>query len=114
MLSRRGRNAAIGVNITHVPYRGAAPAMQDLIAGRIDYQCPDSPIAIPQIESKTVKAIAMLTKERSRILPDVPTAHEQGLTDFDSGTTSTLRIRLRTRGEASRAVVPAGACVIRR
>ena len=43
-------NAAIGVNITHVPYRGAAPAMQDLIAGRIYYQCPDSPIAIPQIE----------------------------------------------------------------
>src|SRR6266571_7982670 len=50
-------NAAIGVNVTHVPYRGAAPAMQDLIAGRIDYQCPDSPIAIAQIESRTIKAI---------------------------------------------------------
>ena len=36
-------NAAIGINVTHVPYRGAAPAMQDLIAGRIDYQCPDTP-----------------------------------------------------------------------
>src|SRR5215467_13186 len=46
-------NAAIGINVTHIPYRGAAPAMQDLIAGRIDYQCPDTPIAIPQIQSKT-------------------------------------------------------------
>ena len=58
--------------------------MQDLIAGRIDYQCPDTPIAIPQIQSKMVKAIAILTRERSPSLPDQPTAHEQGLTDFDA------------------------------
>jgi len=77
-------NTAISVNVTHVPYRGAAPAMQDLIAGRIDYQCPDSPIAIPQIESRTVKAIAVLTRERSAGLPAQPTAHEQGLTNFDA------------------------------
>jgi tripartite-type tricarboxylate transporter receptor subunit TctC len=77
-------NATIGVNVTHVPYRGAAPAMQDLIAGRIDYQCPDSPIAIPQIESGTVKAIAVLTRDRSPGLPAQATAHEQGLTDFDT------------------------------
>jgi hypothetical protein len=77
-------NSAIGINVTHVPYRGAAPAMQDLIAGRIDYQCPDTPIAIPQIHSKMVKAIAILTRERSPGLPDQATAHEQGLTDFDA------------------------------
>src|SRR5947209_13363176 len=77
-------NAAIGATVTHVPYRGAAPAMQDLIAGRIDYQCPDTPIAIPQIESKTVKPIAILTRDRSPNLPDHATAHEQGLTDFDA------------------------------
>src|SRR6202040_837275 len=76
-------NAAIGINVTHVPYRGAAPAMQDLIPGRIDYQCPDTPIAIPQIQSKMVKAIAILTRDRWPILPD-PSAHEQGLTDFDA------------------------------
>ncbi len=75
-------NAAIGVSVTHIPYRGAAPAMQDLIAGRIDYQCPDTPIAIGQIESKTVKAIAILTRDRSPSLPALPSAHEQGLTDF--------------------------------
>src|SRR5262249_10918918 len=45
-------NAAIGINVTHVPYRGAAPAMQDLIAGRIDYQCPDTPIAIPRFRAR--------------------------------------------------------------
>jgi tripartite-type tricarboxylate transporter receptor subunit TctC len=77
-------NATVGINVTHVPYRGAAPAMQDLIAGRIDYQCPDTPIAIPQIESGTVKAIAILTRDRSPGLPKRPTAHEQGLTDFDA------------------------------
>jgi tripartite-type tricarboxylate transporter receptor subunit TctC len=74
-------NLAIGINVTHVPYRGAAPAMQDLIAGRIDYQCPDSPTSIAQIESGTIKAIAVLTAERSRRLPEVPTAREQGLRD---------------------------------
>src|ERR1700736_74533 len=75
-------NAAIGVSITHVPYRGAAPAMQDLIARRIDSQCPDTPIAIPQIESGTIKALAVLTAERSARLAGVPTAREQGLSQI--------------------------------
>jgi tripartite-type tricarboxylate transporter receptor subunit TctC len=75
-------NAAIGVSVTHIPYRGGGPAMQDLIAGRIDYQCPLSAVAIPQIESKTVTAIAVLTKNRSASLPALASAHEQGLTDF--------------------------------
>jgi tripartite-type tricarboxylate transporter receptor subunit TctC len=75
-------NAAIGLKVTHVPYRGAAPAIQDLIAGRIDYQYPDTPIAISQIQSKTVKAIAILTRDRSPSLPALATAHEQGLTNF--------------------------------
>src|ERR1700719_4959381 len=77
-------NLAIGINVTHVPYRGAAPAMQDLIAGRIDYQCPDTPIAIPQIQSKMVKAIAILTRDRSPSLPSQASAHEQGLANFDA------------------------------
>ena len=74
-------NRAIGITVTHVPYRGAAPAMQDLIAGRIDYQCPDSPTSIAQIESGTIKAVAVLTAERSPRLPNVPTAREQGFGD---------------------------------
>src|SRR6187399_1911795 len=76
-------NAAIGVNVTHIPYRGGAQAMQDILAGRVDYQCPSGPTAMPQITGKTVKAIAILSKNRSPSLPDLPSAHEQGLTDFD-------------------------------
>jgi tripartite-type tricarboxylate transporter receptor subunit TctC len=75
-------NAATGINVTHVPYRGGAPAMQDLIAGRIDYLCIDTPIALPQIESNTVKPIAVLTRTPSPSLPALPSAHEQGLTNF--------------------------------
>jgi tripartite-type tricarboxylate transporter receptor subunit TctC len=76
-------NAAIGVNVLHVAYRGGGPAMQDLIAGRIDYQCPVATAAIPQLERKLVKAIAILTKNRSPILPNLASAHEQGLKDFE-------------------------------
>jgi len=78
-------NAAIGVNVTHVPYRGGGPAMQDLVAGRIDYQCPGIAVAAPQIENKNIKAIAILGQERSPILPALPSAHEQGLSNFEAG-----------------------------
>jgi tripartite-type tricarboxylate transporter receptor subunit TctC len=75
-------NAAIGVNITHVPYRGSSQALQDLTAGRIDYFCPNASAAIPHVEGKTLKAIAMLTRERSPTFPTLATAGEQGLKDF--------------------------------
>jgi tripartite-type tricarboxylate transporter receptor subunit TctC len=71
-------NHVIGANPTHVPYRGEALAVQDLIGGRIDYQCDQIITAKPQIESGSVKGIAMLTKERSPVMPDLPTALEQG------------------------------------
>jgi tripartite-type tricarboxylate transporter receptor subunit TctC len=79
-------NAAIGVNIAHVPYRGGGPAMQDLIAGRIDYFCTLSGTVGPQIEGKLVKPIANLSRERSPMLPALATAQEQGLKDFDAST----------------------------
>jgi tripartite-type tricarboxylate transporter receptor subunit TctC len=78
-------NATIGVKVTHIPYRGGGPAMQDLVAGRIDYQCPGIAVVAPQIESKNVKAIAILAKDRSQTLPALPSAHEQGLSDFEAG-----------------------------
>jgi tripartite-type tricarboxylate transporter receptor subunit TctC len=61
-----------------VPYRGANPAMQDLISGRVDYLRDIITTAKPQIDGGTVKAIAILTRQRSPALPDVPTAIEQG------------------------------------
>src|SRR3954470_14076316 len=79
-------NAAMGVNIAHVPYRGGGPAMQDLIAGRIDYFCTLSGTVASQIEGKLVKPIANLSRERSPMLPALATAQEQGLTDFDAST----------------------------
>jgi tripartite-type tricarboxylate transporter receptor subunit TctC len=78
-------NAAIGVDVTHVPYRSGGPAMQDLIAGLIDYQCPAVTIALPQIEGNLVKPIASLAKNRSSSLPKLASAHEQGLAGFDTG-----------------------------
>ena len=78
-------NAAIGVHVTHIPYRGTGPAMQDLIGGRIDYQCPVASAVVPQVESNQVKAIAVLTKQRAPNLPDLATAQEQGLDNFEAG-----------------------------
>lgn len=71
-------NSVTGLNVTHVPYRGANPAMQDLISGRVDYLCDIVTTAKPQIDAGTVKAIAVLNDTRSSALPDVPTAMEQG------------------------------------
>jgi tripartite-type tricarboxylate transporter receptor subunit TctC len=71
-------NTAIGTNIVHVPYRGTGPAMQDLQGGRIDFLCEIITTAKPQIDSGSVKALAIMTKERSAVLPDLPTAAEQG------------------------------------
>lgn len=79
-------NAAIGVNVTHIPYRSGGLAMQDLMAGRIDYQCPLIAIANSQIASKKVKALAILTRNHSAILPGLASANEQGLVDFEVST----------------------------
>jgi tripartite-type tricarboxylate transporter receptor subunit TctC len=79
-------NARMGVNIAHIPYRGGGPAMQDLIAGRIDYFCTLSGTIVPQIESNLVKPVAILTRERAPMLPKLASAHEQGLSDFEAST----------------------------
>jgi tripartite-type tricarboxylate transporter receptor subunit TctC len=75
-------NAALGIDIVHIPYRGLGPAMQDLIAGRIDYMCDSPSTSRPQIETNNVKAIATTGAKRTSVLPEVPTAREQGI-DFE-------------------------------
>lgn len=77
-------NSAFGLNITHVPYRGNATAYPDLISGRIDYMCDYVASALPQIQNGSVKALATLTRERTPVLPDLATAHEQGVPEFDA------------------------------
>jgi tripartite-type tricarboxylate transporter receptor subunit TctC len=77
-------NSAIGVTATHIPYRGSLQAEQDLVAGRFDYMCDFISTALPQIRGNTVKPIATLTRERTPVLPDLATAAEQGLKDFDT------------------------------
>jgi tripartite-type tricarboxylate transporter receptor subunit TctC len=76
-------NTMAGLHVTHVAYRGGGPAMQDLIGGRTDYQCPNDVLAAPLIAAGTIKGIATLSRERSAVLPDLATAHEQGLADLD-------------------------------
>jgi tripartite-type tricarboxylate transporter receptor subunit TctC len=74
----------VGGDAAHVAYRGSAAALQDLVAGTIDYYCALSAAAVPQVESKAVKAIATLTVQRSPFFPDLSTAREQGLNLLDS------------------------------
>ena len=72
-------SVSINADTQHVPYRGTAPAMQDLQAGRLDFQCEIAVTAVPNIQSGAVKAIATLAKDRTPVLPDLPTAAERGL-----------------------------------
>jgi tripartite-type tricarboxylate transporter receptor subunit TctC len=72
-------DTAMGTKITHVPYKGTGPAMQDLIGGRIDFLCEILSTAKPQIDGGSVRALAIMTADRSPVLPDLKTTREQGL-----------------------------------
>jgi tripartite-type tricarboxylate transporter receptor subunit TctC len=76
--------AKIGTEITHVPYRSSTHAMQDVIAGRIDFVCDVISTALAQIRGGSVKALATLATARSPVLPELPTALEQGVVDVDA------------------------------
>jgi tripartite-type tricarboxylate transporter receptor subunit TctC len=77
-------NAALGIEPTHVPYRGSGLAMQDLIAGRIDYFCAFGAAAMGPLEAGNAKAMALLTSERSTLFPTLQTSKEQGVPGVDS------------------------------
>jgi tripartite-type tricarboxylate transporter receptor subunit TctC len=72
-------NIALGVNVTHVPYRGAGAVMQDLIAGRIDYMCDTIQTGAAQAKGGNVKGIAVMAPKRVPIIADLATTGEQGL-----------------------------------
>ena len=78
-------DGAMGAKVTHVPYRGAGPAMQDLVGGRIDYMTEQISTATPQIKAATVKAYATLGLDRGPGLENIPTAEELGIKGLDCG-----------------------------
>jgi len=77
-------NLAVGVNITHVPYRGAGPVIQDLMGGRIDYMCDTIQTGAQLARQGALKPIAVLAPHRVAIVPEIPTSGEQGLAGVES------------------------------
>ncbi|HEX4762889.1 MAG TPA: tripartite tricarboxylate transporter substrate binding protein, partial [Usitatibacter sp.] len=72
-----------GTDIVHVPYKGAGPMMQDLIAGNVDMAFDGMGTSAPQIKAGRLRPLAVSTATRSPLIPDVPTLTELGLRDFD-------------------------------
>jgi tripartite-type tricarboxylate transporter receptor subunit TctC len=77
-------DASAGVKFLHVPYRGAAPALTDLLAGQVQVVALDMPVVISQIQAGTVVPIGVVANKRDAVLPDVPTLAEQGYPNTDA------------------------------
>jgi tripartite-type tricarboxylate transporter receptor subunit TctC len=73
-----------GIEIVHVPYKGAAPAMNDLIGGHIPMMFDNMPAVLPQVQAKLINAIAVAGAKRASAMPDVPTVAESGLAGFEA------------------------------
>lgn len=76
--------SAASIKLAHVPYKGAAPAVQDLVAGQIDGLVDNPPLVLGHIKSGAIRALALASPQRMAILPDVPTATEAGLPGFEA------------------------------
>lgn len=76
--------AYTSVNIVHIPYKGGAPAIADLIAGQIPMMFDNVPPLLPHVRAGKIQALAVTSFARIAVLPDVPTLHELGLKDFDA------------------------------
>ena len=85
-------DGVLGAKITHVPYRGAGPAMQDLLGGRLDYMLEQISTATPQIKGGNVKAYAALGLDRGPGLENIPTAAELGFNGLDCGAWAALSL----------------------
>jgi tripartite-type tricarboxylate transporter receptor subunit TctC len=77
-------DAAAGVKFLHVPYRGAAPALTDLLGGQVQVVALDTPVVIAQIQAGTLLPIGIAGSKRDAVLPDVPTLAEQGYPNTDA------------------------------
>jgi tripartite-type tricarboxylate transporter receptor subunit TctC len=75
-----------GVDMVHIPYKGAAPAVTDLLAGHVSLMFDNLASGLPNIKAGRVRALALTTLKRSPFLPELPTISESGLRGFDIGT----------------------------
>ena len=79
-------SAALGVKMTHVPYKGENPAIADTIGGQIPIMFGNLPVALPHVRSGKVLALATTTAKRSPLAPEIPTMSEGGIKDFEMAT----------------------------
>ena len=77
-------NMEAGTKLQHVPYKGSAPAMNDVLGGQVQIMFSDAPTALPHIKSGRVKVLAVASRKRSAMLPDVPAAAEAGLPNYEA------------------------------
>jgi tripartite-type tricarboxylate transporter receptor subunit TctC len=100
-----------GVDMVHVPYRGSAPAVSDLVGGQVQLMFDNMPSVLEQIRAGKLRALAVTTASRSPFLPDVPTMAEAGLAGFDTSAWFAVMVPKATpepiRAEIERAIVQA-------
>jgi len=77
-------NLEAGTRLQHIPYKGSAPAMNDLLGGQVQLMFSDAPTALPQIKAARVKVLGVASRQRSPMLPDVPSATEMGLPGYEA------------------------------
>jgi tripartite-type tricarboxylate transporter receptor subunit TctC len=78
--------AAAGINIVHIPYKGSAPALADLLGGQVQMTFDAVPVVLPQVKAGKLKALAVATAKRSVLASNVPTMDESGVPGFTGGT----------------------------
>src|SRR5687767_14038062 len=75
---------AVGVNVTHVPYKGSAPAIQDLLAGQVQIMFDNLPTALPRVKAGQLKGLAVTSIKRNPLAPEVPTMDEAGVPGYEA------------------------------
>ena len=88
-----------GVQVTHVPYKGAAPAIQDLLSGQIPFMFLDLAAGAPQIKAGKWRALAVASEKRIAALPDLPTVGESGVPGFEAWAWQALAVPIGTPRE---------------
>jgi tripartite-type tricarboxylate transporter receptor subunit TctC len=102
-----------GINIVHVPYRGAAPAMNDLVAGHIPFMFDNMPAVRPQVEGGRIRALAVAGANRSPLYPDLPTMAEAGVPGFEASAWFGLVAPAGTPAEVMKVLIETTAAVLK-